>query len=69
MSTTEASMADEVLDEPEDDSAVKKTLGLAFWVAVGWIVAITLAAVLAPWLPIADPDEIANGAPPRRHPR
>lgn len=63
MSTTEASMADEALDEPEDDSAVKKTLGLAFWVAVGWIVAITLAAVLAPWLPIADPDEIANGAP------
>ncbi|MGB1681928.1 MAG: ABC transporter permease [Acidimicrobiales bacterium] len=63
MSTTEASMADEALDEPEDDSAVKKTLGLAFWVAVGWIVAITLAAVVAPWLPIADPDEIANGAP------
>ena len=63
MSTTEASMADEALDEPEDDSAVKKTLGLAFWVAVGWIVAITLAAVLAPWLPVADPDEIANGAP------
>ena len=63
MSTTEASMADEALDEPEDDSAVKKTLGLAFWVAVGWIVTITLAAVLAPWLPIADPDEIANGAP------
>ena len=63
MSTTEASMADEALDEPEDDSAVKKTLGLAFWVAVGWLVAITLAAILAPWLPIADPDEIANGAP------
>ena len=27
-----------------------------FWIAVGWIVLIVLVAILAPWLPIKDPE-------------
>lgn len=50
-------------DEGEVEGAVKKTLGVAFWIAMGWIIMISLAALLAPWLPIADPNEIGNGAP------
>lgn len=50
-------------DEGEVEGAVKKTLGVAFWIAMGWIIAISIAALLAPWLPIADPNEIGNGAP------
>lgn len=49
--------------DAEVEGAVKKTLGVAFWIAMGWIIAISVAALLAPWLPIADPNEIANGAP------
>lgn len=43
--------------EPTDDDLVKKTLGLAFWLCVGWLALIILAAVFAPWLPLKDPDE------------
>jgi peptide/nickel transport system permease protein len=28
-----------------------------FWIAVGWVVLVVLAAILAPWLPIKDPDK------------
>ena len=55
-----------VVDDIDDealDNAVKKRLGFGFWVAVSWIGLVSLAALLAPWLPIADPNEIANGAP------
>lgn len=44
---------------PED--AVKKRLGTAFWVAVGWMVLLSVLCLLAPILPIADPDEIGVG--------
>lgn len=54
---------DDVADDEEVEGAVKKTLGVAFWVAIGWIIVISLAALLAPILPIADPNEIGNGAP------
>ena len=55
-----------VVDDIDDealDNAVKKRLGFGFWVAISWIGLVSLAALLAPWLPIADPNEIANGAP------
>jgi peptide/nickel transport system permease protein len=39
------------------DDTIKRRLGPVFWIAVGWLVLIILAAVLAPWLPIKDPDE------------
>lgn len=38
------------------ESAAHRRLGFAFWLCVGWIVMIVLAAILAPWLPIEDPD-------------
>jgi len=36
--------------------AVKKTLGLGFWIASSWVGLVTLLAILAPWLPIKDPN-------------
>jgi peptide/nickel transport system permease protein len=36
--------------------AVKKRLGLAFWVASSWVGLVTLLAILAPWLPLKDPN-------------
>ena len=44
---------------PED--AVRRRLGVGFWLAVSWLAAITLAALFAPLLPIADPTEIGVG--------
>jgi peptide/nickel transport system permease protein len=40
----------------EDPDKIKRKLGIGFWLAVGWIATIVLAAILAPWLPIKDPD-------------
>jgi peptide/nickel transport system permease protein len=36
-------------------------LGWGFWIAVAWLVLIVTLAVLAPVLPLADPDETLNG--------
>ena len=35
---------------------INRRLGPLFWIAVGWLVLISLLAFLAPWLPIKDPD-------------
>ena len=35
---------------------IEKRLGPLFWVAVGWLVLISLLAIFAPLLPIKDPD-------------
>lgn len=43
------------LDAPTQD-AVKKRLGIGFWISVGWLVVIVGLAALAPWLPLKDPD-------------
>jgi peptide/nickel transport system permease protein len=37
-------------------TATPKKLGFGFWLAVFWVVAIVLAALLAPWLPLKDPE-------------
>jgi peptide/nickel transport system permease protein len=54
-----------VLD-PEDAEAgeqrIGRKLGIGFWFAAAWMVLIILAAVLAPWLPIDDPNAI-TGSP------
>jgi peptide/nickel transport system permease protein len=43
--------------EPEAPvGAFKKRLGVGFWLSVAWIVFIILVAVLAPWLPLKDPE-------------
>lgn len=44
--------------QPEEVQGVaKKKLGFGFWLAVAWIVLIILVALLAPWLPLKDPDQ------------
>lgn len=46
----------------------RRRLGVWFWVAVAWVVLVALAAALAPWLPLKDPDasfiDRAAGRPP-----
>jgi peptide/nickel transport system permease protein len=49
------------------DDAVKKRLGVAFWICAGWLVLMALVAVLAPILPIEDPHATSVG-PPRDSP-
>lgn len=41
----------------------KRRLGFGFWLAIGWLVLVVALAVLAPVLPLADPDETLNGPP------
>lgn len=43
-------------DVMADESAVRRRLGIGFYLAVGWVVLVVAAAILAPWLPIKDPD-------------
>lgn len=39
-----------------DVTATPRKLGFGFWLAVAWVVTIVLAAALAPWLPLKDPE-------------
>ena len=43
-------------------------MGVAGWLCAGWVILISLGAILAPWLPLDDPKitdfSIANNAPP-----
>lgn len=39
-----------------DSETFQRELGLMFWISVGWLVVIVLAAFLAPWLPIKNPN-------------
>ena len=48
-------------DRPNADRVVPRRLGISFWVAIGWIFVISAAALFAPWLPIADPEETGIG--------
>ncbi len=41
---------------PDSDKAAKRRLGWGFWVSVTWLAVIVLAAILAPWLPLKDPE-------------
>ncbi len=43
-----------------DDSKGSR-LGVFFWLAVGWMGLVVVAAVTAPWLPLADPDQTGFG--------
>jgi peptide/nickel transport system permease protein len=51
-----------------DEALAKRRLGPLFWIAIGWLVLIVLAAILAPWLPLKDPDknfiDRGQGRPP-----
>ncbi len=41
------------------DAGTPRRLGWEFWVCIAWIGAVSAAALLAPWLPIDDPEAIA----------
>lgn len=43
-------------DAAPEAEVLKRTLGWAFWLALGWLAVIIGAAILAPWLPLKDPD-------------
>ena len=50
-----------------EGAAAPRKLGWVFWLAIGWVVLIVLAALFAPWLPIDDPEQktiIQGKAPP-----
>ncbi|MEQ9164120.1 MAG: hypothetical protein RLN74_15500, partial [Ilumatobacter fluminis] len=50
--------ADVILDdEPSESMKSRRTLGVGFWIAIAWLVIIVLAAILAPYLGLKDPDE------------
>ena len=44
-----------------DDAAVRRRLGVGFWLALVWLLVMALVALFAPWLPIADPTEVGFG--------
>ncbi|MEM9204389.1 MAG: ABC transporter permease [Actinomycetota bacterium] len=63
MPASDASVDVDVIDEEEESTAPKRKLGVAFWIAAGWVISISLLAALAGFLPIEDPDQIGAGAP------
>lgn len=52
-----------LLDEGVDETNTyeRKKLGLFFWVCVGWLVTLILAAIFADFLPLKDPDQTFRG--------
>lgn len=54
-------------DAGSPDDIVKKKLGLGFWIAAGWVILISLAAFLAPFLPLQEYDKTSR-VPPKLGP-
>ena len=48
-------------DGEGDEKAVRRRLGVGFWLAMVWLVVMAFVALFAPWLPIADPTEVGFG--------
>ena len=48
-------------DAGEGDEAVRRHLGVGFWLALVWLLVIAFIALFAPFLPIADPTEVGFG--------
>jgi peptide/nickel transport system permease protein len=53
----EVEHADAIVSTPEA-APRKRQLGIGAWLSIAWLAIIVLSAVLAPFLPIADPNEI-----------
>ena len=51
----------EAADRPAADKVAPRRLGISFWTAIGWILLVSVAALVAPWLPVTDPEEIGVG--------
>ncbi|MEO6570584.1 MAG: ABC transporter permease [Ilumatobacteraceae bacterium] len=47
---------DAAVVDAHPDEAAPRRLGAAFWVCVGWLVLIVSLAILAPWLPLKNPN-------------
>jgi peptide/nickel transport system permease protein len=47
----------EPIEAAPDDGATKRSLGWGFWLCIAWLVIIALAAILAPYLGLKDPNE------------
>ncbi len=43
-------------DAAPEAEFLTRTLGWSFWLAIAWLVVIVVAAILAPWLPLKDPN-------------
>jgi peptide/nickel transport system permease protein len=62
-------LGDEHGDEPplpvpgseEVPVLTRRRLGVGFWISIGWLVLVVALALLAPVLPLADPDDTLNG--------
>ena len=59
----EPSDADSDVSQIDDEKREKRKIGFGFWVAIGWMILVVLAAFLAPVLPIPDPDQTGAGGP------
>jgi peptide/nickel transport system permease protein len=53
--TTEAALLAEVGETPPEETYRKKRMTIGGWLAVGWLVFITAACILAPVLPLDPP--------------
>ena len=49
------------LSNLENEKMDKRKIGFGFWVSIGWMVLVIMAAFLAPILPIPDPDQTGVG--------
>ncbi len=58
MASTDAPMRGAALAAVAESAGVRRRLGLLFWCAAGWVVALFAAAALADWLPLPDPAEM-----------
>src|SRR3954454_9993877 len=48
-------MVEVAVDRARDDRIKRKGLGVAAWIAIGWLVFLGLHAILAPFVPFKDP--------------
>jgi peptide/nickel transport system permease protein len=49
----------DVTGDDAGETHIARKLGIGFWIAISWIGVVTTLAVLAPWLPIKDPNDIS----------
>lgn len=64
MADLSAHTLDQLVEAPENPSPVQSTfrqLGFGFWLCVAWLSVVVILALLAPILPLADPNETAVG--------
>ena len=55
------SSQDEDSSKIDDKKREKRKIGFGFWVSIVWMILVISAALLAPILPISDPDQTGVG--------